>query len=241
MGCLVWDISLTGNHERAWNDPPVFAYQPGNGPPKGDEATSGTSTTKKLNKRVAFPLSASDSKSPQQASSSTVGLLPPMLPPPGDCQYSQHCNDVVLIISFFSAATGIPALPVIPTPPDQKYSGTTPTEPNNFEANESNVEVELDMVSTILNSKTLELKLENPGKLEDVNKRLRALYSSWKDGKLNSDIRRRMTRLCNSLEQGDLVQAEAIQVSLAVDYTAECSGWIIALKFIITQSKARSS
>ena len=65
------------------------------------------------------------------------------------------------------------------------------------------------------------------------------LYASWKDGQLNQDVRRRLVQLSNALQESDLERAEAIQISLAVDYTSECSGWILAVKSIIHQLKCQ--
>lgn len=89
LNTIVINSFITGNHERAWNDPPVFAYQPtAGGPPKADESGTGsTAVTSKrtfLNKRVAFPMGASSTTSPLPPGSAPplIGSLPPTLPPP---------------------------------------------------------------------------------------------------------------------------------------------------------------
>lgn len=73
----------------------------------------------------------------------------------------------------------------------------------------------------------------------DFNKRLQNLYTSWKEGKLNPDIRSRLDALCNFLDARDFGKAENIQVSLAVDYITECASWITVIKNIITEMKKK--
>ncbi|XP_057366871.1 steroid receptor RNA activator 1-like [Daphnia carinata] len=69
-----------GNHDRAWNDPPIFSYQQGvlSGDTKPEE--TGTSTSKRtLNKRIAFPLSGGISKPTMTVTSPPIGLPPPCI------------------------------------------------------------------------------------------------------------------------------------------------------------------
>ena len=67
----------------------------------------------------------------------------------------------------------------------------------------------------------------------DVFKRLQAMATSWEEGKLNQDICQRLQKLAELLTKGDTNAAESVRVSLAVDYSAECAGWIMAFKHII--------
>lgn len=99
-------------------------------------------------------------------------------------------------------------------------------------------EKNLQKVTEILDTLIKGLKDVAPEKVEDASKRLQSLYAGWKEGKLNADIRSRLVRLCDHLERDEFEQAESLQISLAVDYTAECSGWVVTLKTIIVQSKS---
>ena len=97
--------------------------------------------------------------------------------------------------------------------------------------------VHLTIVSDILDDCVK--KFLEADKTEDINKRLQLLYSSWED-KLNPDIQRRLSKLCSLLQEKNFAEAETVQVALAVDYTTECAGWIVVIKFIISVMKEKS-
>lgn len=65
-----------GNHDRAWNDPPLFDY---NTTPGGTGKSSGGTT--KLNKRIGFPPSSQPTNDTSKPPSNP-SLPPPALPPP---------------------------------------------------------------------------------------------------------------------------------------------------------------
>jgi hypothetical protein len=99
------------------------------------------------------------------------------------------------------------------------------------------LESSLLMVSRILTD-SLNSYIESD-KQEDFNKRLQNLYSGWKDGKLNLDVRQRLATMCEFLEKKDFTRAENVRVALAVDYTSDCASWIMVIKNIITQMETK--
>ncbi|EFX89230.1 steroid receptor RNA activator 1-like protein [Daphnia pulex] len=194
-----------GNHDRAWNDPPVFSYQQGDAKP---EENGNTAKKTLLNKRVAFPLSGGSTTSQTPATS-----LPPIgLPPPAvNLTTSPQSTSVLL--------------------PSEKPSGTPMMETR------EQLESSLATVSRILvDSLTNYVESE---KQEDFNKRLQHLFSNWKDGKLNLDVRQRLETMCTSLEKREFTKAENVRVALAVDYTSECASWIMVIKNIVTQMETK--
>jgi hypothetical protein len=99
------------------------------------------------------------------------------------------------------------------------------------------LESSLLMVSRILTD-SLNSYIESD-KQEDFNKHLQNLYSGWKDGKLNLDVRQRLATMCEFLEKKDFTRAENVRVALAVDYTSDCASWIMVIKNIITQMETK--
>lgn len=98
-------LCSTGNHDKAWNDPPVFAYQPTTtGPPQDESGPSQPSTKRTfLNKRVAFPMTANSSSQPTNTATPFGGLPPPLsLPPSGNIQvhFYKHILNTKLNLFF---------------------------------------------------------------------------------------------------------------------------------------------
>ncbi|KAI9557480.1 steroid receptor R activator 1-like protein [Daphnia sinensis] len=199
-----------GNHDRAWNDPPIFSYQQGalSGDTKPEENVTGSSRRTPLNKRIAFPLTGGILKPTTTVTPPHIGLPPPCLPLPisASANLAEASND---------------------------QSSKSALETREL------LELSLQKISNILHD-SLMTYVETE-KQEDFNKRLQNLYTSWRDGKLNADIRQRLTIISDSLEVKDFVKAENVRVALAVDYTADCASWIMVIKNIITQMETKLS
>jgi len=116
--------------------------------------------------------------------------------------------------------TLMPLLPTAGAPPPP----TVFSVPGNPVVSEAKLEDVLDIFKGRLK--------ENESK-GDVFKRLQAMATSWEEGKLNQDICQRLKKMAELLTEGDTDAAESVRVSLAVDYSAECAGWIMAFKHII--------
>jgi len=198
-----------GNHERAWNDPPVFAYQPGSATKdQEDQANQPASGQKKtlLNKRVAFPLTTTGS-APTVQILQPGGLPPPCLPP------TLPPSSTTPSVSLISDATANDSV-------------------EKEDVNMANLKVVQDILNDCVK------KYLDADKVEDITKRLKFLFSSWED-KLNTDIRRRLVKMCELLQEKNFSEAETFQIALVVDYTTECSTWIAAIKFIISEMKEK--
>lgn len=83
-------MCYVGNHDKAWNDPPVFAYQPTTtGPPQNESGPNSQPASSKrtfLNKRVAFPMTANSSTQLPNTATPFGGLPPPLSLPPSGTQ-----------------------------------------------------------------------------------------------------------------------------------------------------------
>jgi len=193
-----------GNHDRAWNDPPVLAYT-ANAQKSDDGNPVANPRRSLLNKRVAFPLSGGASPS---APLSASGPPPFGIPPPMSYPIVQ------------SSSAGIASAP---------QSAQQVLIENSAEAS-------LTKVKNVLEQKSCDINFQLSIR-EEISKQIHKLLTSWETGKLNEDIQQRLVKLCVALEGGDYSQAECVQIALAVDYTSECSTWILAIKNIITELK----
>lgn len=191
-----------GNHDRAWNDPPVFAYT--GAPPKTENGNSSNPRRTMLNKRVAFPLSGGVQPSTPLSAS---GPPPIGTPPP---------------LSVL--------LPVRHSSPESEISA----DKNEQALTENSTETSFDKVKRILEQKLIDANFQSP-RQEEISKQIHKLLTSWEMGKINEDIQLRLVKLSDFLECGDFTSAENVQIALAVDYTSECSTWILALKNIIVE------
>lgn len=201
-----------GNHEKAWNDPPMLAYQAGSGgQPSSDSPGLNAPTNKRtiLNKRVAFPLLGNSSSNP--TSCPTVSAASPSLP----------------TLPTMGPPTSFP--PINP-PPIQAATGNNETKGGGVQTVEETAD-DQHFVKATMNS-TLET-LKDLDKQDEFRKRFQVLYTVWEEGKLNTDIQLRLKKLCQHIEAKEFAAADNIQVALAVDYTSECSPWILAVKNIL--------
>ena len=219
-------ISLEGNHDRAWNDPPVFAYSAATG--KTEDSNPRRTL---LNKRVAFPLSGGI----QPSAPFSAGCPPPIGAPPTFLNPIPHpVSDSSVIADDQPVMTEGGSLEKIKSVLEQKTIG-------NYKLYSLLWKLGvyfqyLIWYSVIIWWKAIGIGSE-PLKLEDIGKRLQSLFSCWEDGKLNVDVKGRLVKLCNYLEEGDFAGAESVQIALAVDYTSECATWILAIKYIISEIK----
>ena len=132
--------SLPSTHDAGWNDPPEWALS-------SQHNSSGTSTRRLLNKRVAFPLS-SQTPSPEKATVSPASLnMPPTL-----------------------QSTAVPTITTAPhkpflAPTDKDYAKTIKSD-DNFDKDQA-----LTEILTSLESVMMEQKMEE-NKVKEIRKRL---------------------------------------------------------------------
>lgn len=75
-------------------------------------------------------------------------------------------------------------------------------------------------------------------KQDDVRKRLDVFKSVWEQGKLSPPVQQRMHELALELLNGNHEKANALHVSLMVDYVSEVSQWMLGIKHLILAAQA---
>lgn len=206
-----WSAYLLGNYDKAWNDPPIFAYTTGLQKQEGVQATSKRT---QLNKRVAFPITGNITSVPH--ANSLVLPSPPIPPLPcdGTAPIPKVTNITEIIHSKESTA--------------QSESGLSCLENvlKIFQGKQiSYVEGE-NKVDEI--SKRLENMANSwrKGKLNnDICQRLTTLSECLKTDRINDE---------------QFSSAMEIVQSLACDYSTECVGWIMGIKHLIFKIKESS-
>lgn len=203
-----------GNDEKAWNDPPVFAYTNAQGTPA-------TAAPKRnlLNKRVPFP---QDGLKPQNAPSMPGSAPPPSVPAP--CAELVKTTEKLGLKEDSTPAGGKEAKEA-----DDSCSAAPSCPPESLK--EETLEC-LDRVA-LQCSQNMEKR-----KQDDVKKRLGILKSTWEQEKLSLAVQQRMYNLAQELENGNHEKADALHVSLMVDYVSEVSPWMLGIKHLILAAQS---
>lgn len=208
--------SANKSHDPGWNDPPKISYSP------GVAAGSGPTSKLNLNKRIAFPVAKTDTRSNQPAVGDG-GTLP----------------------QFVTGASGGIASPLPPAPPNRSGPPLPPmattgtplrcNKPGTNASEEatlilpSNDEMK-DSVKTTLEE--LLMKTETSRQAE-VRKRLDVMLQSWTDGKLSDGLTRKLYQLAQVLNEKKIVEANEIHRSIIVEHGKECVQWAPALRQLI--------
>jgi len=154
--------SLPSTHDPGWNDPPEWALT-------SQYNSSGTSTRKLLNKRVAFPLSSQTP--PEKATVSSASLnMPPTLQS--------------IAVPTITTAPHKPLL----APTDKDYAKIIKSD-DNFDKDQS-----LTEILTSLESVMTEQKMEE-NKVMEIRKRLDIMKSNWLENKLNDTVQRNILNI----------------------------------------------
>lgn len=150
--------SLPSTHDPGWNDPPEWALS-------SQRDTSGTSTRRLLNKRVAFPLSSQTSSPEKAAIPPPLSNIPPVLP----------------------QSTTVPTITTAPhkplLAPTDKDAKTTESD-DNFDKDQALTEILASLESVMT-----EQKMEE-GKSKEIRRRLDTMKSNWLENKLNVTVQR---------------------------------------------------
>lgn len=153
--------SLPSTYDSGWNDPPEWALS-------SQYNSSGTSTRRLLNKRVAFPLS-SQTSSPGEAA----------VPPPSS-------NMPPVLQSAVPTITTAPHKPLLaPTDKDTEEAKTSKSDDFNKDLALSQILVNLELVMQ---------KMEE-SKMKEILKRLEIMKSHWVENKLNDTAQRHIMDL----------------------------------------------
>jgi len=196
--------SLPPTHDPGWNDPPEWALS-------SQHSSSGTSTRRLLNKRMAFPLS-SETSSPGKAA-----FLPPTsnMPP-------------VLQSSGIPTITTAPHKPLL-APIDK--DSVTETSESDFDKDKALTEILANLESVMT-----EQEMEED-KVKEIQRRLDAMKSNWLENKLNDSVQRNMLDISKALLRKDIEKANQIHIALVTQHTPVCRTWISAIRNIIFELK----
>nr|XP_037277533.1 steroid receptor RNA activator 1-like [Rhipicephalus microplus] len=205
-----------GNDDKAWNDPPVFAYTEVQGTP-----AAAAPKRNLLNKRVPYP---QDGIKPPSAPSVTGSAPPPAgpatppVPSPLKAAHSDEPaeasskGDQKETVGVNDAPTASPAC----SPESLK------------EETLSNLDKAVAQCAPNMEKR----------KQDDVRKRLDVLRSVWEQGKLSLPVQQRMHELALELSNGNHEKANAFHISLMVDYVSEVSQWMLGIKHLILAAQA---
>lgn len=194
--------SLPSTHDPGWNDPPEWASS-------SPHNSSGTSTKRLLNKRVAFPL-FSQTSSPEKAN------VP-----------SQSSNTPPILQST--------TVPTITTAPHKPL--LAPTDVAKIpEADNFNKDQALAEVLASLESVMTEQKMEK-NKVKEIRKRLDIMKSNWIENKMNDIVQRNILDISKALLQKDVKEADKMHITLMTQYATVCHTWMPAIRHIIFELK----
>lgn len=203
-----------GNDEKAWNDPPVFAYANAQGTP-----AAAAPKRNLLNKRVPYP---QDGIKPQ-----IVPSMPGSAPPP---PVQAACAELVK-----------------PTEKLDLNEDATPTGGKDAKAADDGCSAAPACPPESLKEETLKCldrvvvqcsQNMEKRKQDDVKKRLGILKTTWEQEKLSLAVQQRMYKLAQELQNGNHEKADALHVSLMVDYVSEVSPWMLGIKHLILAAQS---
>jgi len=197
-----------GNFDRAWNDPPLFSYNPGS-------AQLGTGS--RLTRRIGFPASSTapplpsgtDPTAPPSLHDAGAKPPPSLLPPPPS----------MMMMTPSSTA---------PAPPSSLSMDAIISEPS---ANSLNAD-DLEETLTRLTENHFD-----PVKAKEVGKRLNGLVAAHRADTLGTRIPVLLAKLLVSLEDGDSTGAEASFTTLSADHGGEPGNaqWMVALRHLVSK------
>lgn len=203
-----------GSHDRAWNDPPKFAFNA--------SATAGGQSGRRrlMNKRVPIPIGPSDGTAPVSPS-----LRPTDGPPKdGDLFRMKGPHGPPPTVS-----PAVSKLPDAKAEKEEKKKGDPLIEENlNSEEMLSEVKTALD---ESLEKVSDELK---KSVLDDITRRLEMMKKMWIEGELDPIVQRRMLLLARAMRESNYDEAWDIHQGLIVDFTSVCSSWMVGVKRIIS-------
>lgn len=230
--------SLPSTHDPGWNDPPEWALS-------SQHNSSGTSTRRLLNKRVAFPLSSQTSSPGKTAVPSSSSNMPP-----------------VLQSTAMPTITTAPHKPLlVPTIGDKV--GKTPESDDKFDKDRALAEIMASLESVMTKHKMEETKIK------EIRKRLDTMKSNWIENKLNDTVQRNLldiskgndkilghvnyittvntyklylciTFFSSALLKKDVKEADKIHVTLMTQHATVCRTWMPAVRHIIFELKKES-
>lgn len=200
-----------GNHERAWNDPPKFAFNS-----SGSSGSINPSGRRRLlNKRVPVPIGPLAGTSP---------LPPPLKPGDGPPVGSPPLSS-----------------PHIKPPTDTQLSERTVSSPRSHGSvvtENRNPQDKLQEVETAFTNSLERISEQLKDNVrEEVVKRFDIMKTMWLEGKLNDVVQDRLVTLTKALNEENFDEAWAVHQGLIVDFTSMCSPWMIGIKTLVAESR----
>lgn len=200
--------SLPSTHDPGWNDPPEWALS-------SQHNSSGTSTRRLLNKRVAFPLSSQTSSPGKTAVPSSSSNMPP-----------------VLQSTAMPTITTAPHKPLLTPTIGNKNSVTKTLESNDkFDKDRALAEIMASLESVMTEHEMEETKIK------EIRKRLDTMKSNWIENKLNDTVQRNILDISKALLRKDVKEADKIHVTLMTQHATVCRTWMPAIRHIIFELK----
>ncbi|XP_071563746.1 steroid receptor RNA activator 1 [Temnothorax nylanderi] len=197
---------LPSTQDPGWNDPPEWALS-------SQHNSSGTSSRRLLNKRVAFPLS-SETSSPEKAD------VPPS---------SSNMPPILQSIGMPTITTA-PHKPLL-APTDKDCATKAPEKDDNFDKDQALTEILASLESVMT-----EQKMEE-SKVKEMRKRLDTMKSNWIENKLNDTIQRNILDISKALLRKDVKEADKIHIALMTQHANVCRTWMPAIRHIIFELK----
>lgn len=203
-----------GNYDRAWNDPPLFSYSDSSSVQLSRPKTS-------LNKRVGFPTSQ-----PPPLSNQSASHLPPKL------------HDAGARPALSSLPPPPPGMSSLPPPPPGPSVCIGPPPPLVPSCESREVSQDHDIVLEKLHG-LVDRNFDDMTKQVAHKKRLAAMSSAWKEGRLTARLIGLVSDLSSSLEHDDWEAAEKWLTTMSADYGGECSAWIISVRHLVNAVKEK--
>jgi len=182
--------------------PPAQPLAPGNfdrawnDPPLFSYSTSSTAqpiTANRLNKRVAFPTNQSQAPAPGSGQDPTA---PPKL---------------------YDAGMKPPSGSILPPPPPTILCPTS-SDPVSDKNSDSVADMNIDIIEKQFEDLVNRFIVKN--QREDVQKRLNSLFTSWRQGSYNVNVRQLLFDVGHSLTEDDVTSAEAKLTILSADWSS---------------------
>ncbi|KAF0305550.1 Steroid receptor RNA activator 1 [Amphibalanus amphitrite] len=234
---------ISGNHDKAWNDPPVFAY---------DAASAAQAKQKRtpLNKRVAFPVTGTAGQgSPLLSGQGPPPMAPGQGPPPlrpgqGPPPMASGQAPPPMLPGqapppMLPGQAPPPMLPGQGPPPMLPGQGPPPTAPGQGPPPKSSgeeapvlsaAEIKAKLLSILDGLDQIEAKLK-----DDITLRVDVICCVLDADRLSAPVQQRLSQLVNALSEGSVETADRLQRSLMVDYPGECGSWMPGIRQLIVQ------
>ncbi|KAI0221686.1 Steroid receptor RNA activator 1 [Lamellibrachia satsuma] len=237
-----------GNHERGWNDPPIFlASHPLSKPPQ----VAPPRRNPLLTKRVAHPDLCQTQPMQAAFTSANSADLTPQVPAVGNIVLLPPAGSTN--VPKFTAPIIVPAMS--PTDPNcLNNTGTAApvgvaTNPiNNTLVNTAEDEdgtPDFDNDDQLLNfvSSRLWRVLKDcgtsmqPRVTQEVSKKLDVLFEMWHGGQISYPVKSTMARLATALHRRRCDQAHQLHLALMMDYVSEVAAWMVGIKRLIQEAR----